>query len=183
MSASASAHLFYGLTVRACDLVAAGKAFELVGPALSAVKMMSRRRERGRLVGGEGGSGAALVPVEVWEMIRKALVDVGISDGRSAVQADLHCQRCADSLASGGVSPVRDTFGSGTINRNDDNPLAEAKMVRDHVRAELERERVDHLTDDDWIEHRGWPNCICEGDPDADVDEYWVEELYDTTVS
>ncbi len=88
----ASATLFYGLTVRGCDLVAATRAHAQVKPALQSLGLISLRQRRGTLRMTEHCTGALeRVPWEVWQMVRSEVIKDAVAEARVGLVGDSDC--------------------------------------------------------------------------------------------
>jgi hypothetical protein len=86
------ASIFYGIVVRASDLMAAGRAFAAAELTLGALDVIRTRAQRGTLrVRKKPHSALGKVPVEVWELIRQAMVDVEVLEARMELQETLIC--------------------------------------------------------------------------------------------
>lgn len=181
MSASASAHILYGLPVRICDLLAAGEAYKFVGPALYALKLISLRRGRASLVVELEGGAVQRIPVEVWKMIGEILIPLGIKQGRSIIQEESHCEECEKTFL-GRHEDVRAAFPTGmTIKIRAGQSLLNS--MAETVRRRRTARQAKHVWNHDWADYRNWPKCRCQANADVELNNYWSDKLGRLTVS
>ncbi|GAA6043208.1 hypothetical protein JCM8097_000327 [Rhodosporidiobolus ruineniae] len=100
--------LFYGTFVKAIPLFMAAEAWTRAKPVFVALDMISRRRSKGDLhvVGAEEGrTTIASLPVEVLELVKKAVVDVEVGRAEYALAARVVDPDEGDSLGKGCFFP------------------------------------------------------------------------------
>ncbi len=184
MSATASASICYGLRVRAADLLAAGLAFEAVGPTVLAVELIKRRRISGTLFPHYNAPISAIqVPVEVWDLVRTFTIRLALVDARQAVLERAHCEECAraatkavfDELANETLRPDQRAGDYGET-EEESILLDGVDMALEGERAEFQRTQVWHET---WID-QAQPDQ-CEHEPPlarlGGRDQFWSHEL------
>lgn len=89
MNVESSASIFYGLTVSAADLGAAGNAHVQIEPILVAIGLIKGRVQRGRLQTVAGAQAVQGVPVEVWDLIRRAAITEAVREARIEICREL----------------------------------------------------------------------------------------------
>lgn len=94
--------LFYASSIRACDLVAAGRTFALVEPTLRALDLLALRKRTNTLVIGPGPSASTVtaVPVEVWGLVKQVVIEGELERVRLALRGDGPDESCGIELMS-----------------------------------------------------------------------------------
>lgn len=154
--ADSLAGLVYGINVRTCDLIAAGKAFAQVHPALIALHHIQRLRDKCTIrVEAGKPDGVERVPVEVWTMIEQSVIDCGVENGRVEVVKSTVCEMCDEVQAE---SEAQSLSMSGIVK-------TKSAMLVGHFMLESKRMRDDRLATrkwaDEWID---W--CLASDDCD-----------------
>lgn len=89
------ANVFYGLFVRAVDLVHAGLAWKELEPVYLALDMISAKRKSGQL-SVEGAARIQDVSQEVWEMVKQEPVAYQLAMAGYRLAVDVQCRRCEE---------------------------------------------------------------------------------------
>ncbi|GAA5827632.1 hypothetical protein JCM11251_001763 [Rhodosporidiobolus azoricus] len=87
------ATVFYGLFVRAVDLVHAADAWEWLEPTFRVIDLVELRKTRGTLAT-DGLSRVCDVTSEVWNMMKEELVGLEVAQARISVCWPLRCHDC-----------------------------------------------------------------------------------------
>lgn len=165
--ADSLAGVVYGVNVRTCDLVAAGKAYAQVHPALTALHRIQRLREKGTIRVEVGQpSGVERVPVEVWSMIEQSVIDCGVEDGRAEVAKEVICEECD----SGGAElEAHMAVLRGSVKYSSEMLVAhflfESKLAR------LDRRATKNWADE-WVDFGAWDETC-----DHFGTEHWIDDL------
>jgi len=131
--ADSYAGLVYGISVQACDLVAASRAHASIHHALHAVDQIAQLSQKGTLqVESNAPNGVQRVPVEVWLLVEEALIDEAVRSARAEMIERLVCEECDQARAE---DKAEDLAALGYVIETTDMLLAhfkyEAKSMRE----------------------------------------------------
>ncbi len=159
--------IFYGVHIRVVDVLAMGEVLEQVGPALSTLHMIERRREHGSLTSSATPDTALKrVPREVWDMVRGLLTGPALACARRAMLEQLRCSclRC-DFLTSQHDQLLALRAQFATTDEADDWMESESeRWGEEGMRKEADKERsaqqASHVWRPEWIDGAKEAECF-----------------------
>ncbi|GAA5854727.1 hypothetical protein JCM9279_007006 [Rhodotorula babjevae] len=171
---TASSILFYGITVKAMDFALVAAAYKRSRPALLGIDLILARRARGRLeVENSVTTDVRALPVEMWDLVKRELVDLAYDDLYDKLEAiwlsnrdcvPLEPQRrlggrCADLFGSDGG--LNELINEGGVPRWVDSFTEQAQKFLSDFGLQLAMNDVISMSDNPW----------------ADLDSAWAVSL------
>lgn len=173
---SLAATVFFGLTVRASDLIAAALAFPSIEPTLRAISLIQLRRQRATLAFHPSTRPVLMeVPPEVWDAIKSRLITLAVKVSRADMQREARCLSCEELAIYGRVLDHRERQ---KLQNRRTSAWTGNQEIQEENRIAFERRRKTYsgkrLWAGDWIDHSERPREACHSHWLAKSDK-WLE--------